>query len=417
MNSTIRTDLTNRASDNALLMNERINKYEISITDTAAKSDLTSGVLNQQLGQLAMDSITDGFSYMGVSDLNGNATFTNSVTENISNMPYFKQLVKGNSTTVISNPYQDKTLDGFVIMVATKVFYSNGKIGIVLGSLDGKTWCSTIADIKVAGTGYAFIIDNEGVMTANNDWDKVTGAFNILNDAKKNNATDLTNIVNKMISGKSGDGNYTYGGVKNEIFYAPIKNWGMYLAITVPQSELSAAVNAIGKQIFIFTLLFILIGILATLIFSSQLVTRPLRKTVHMIGELSSGHLNERLDTRKKDEIRIMSRAMNSLADTLQNDIIAGMKNISEGNIKIQAQMKDERDEVTPALINTVNTLKLITDEIKTIITAAESGDLSRRCNAESYNGIWSDIAVEINKLIDCCVRQVEMLAKGPRKC
>jgi methyl-accepting chemotaxis protein len=416
MNSTIRTDLTNRASDNALLMNERINKYEISITDTAAKSTLSSGVLNQQLGQLAVDSITDGFSYMGVSDMSGNVTYTNSVTENISNMPYFKQLVKGAATTVISNPYNDKTLDEFVIMVATKVVYANGKTGIVLGSLDGKTWCSTIADIKVAGTGYAFIIDGDGVMTANNDWDKVTGAFNILNDAKKKNATDLTNIINKMISGKSGDGNYTYNGIKNEIFYAPIKDWGMYLAITVPQSELSAAVDAIGFQIFLFTLLFILIGILVTLVLSSQLVTRPLRKTVHMIGELSSGHLDERLDTRKKDEIGIMSRAMNSLADTLQNEIVAGMKNISEGNIKIQSQMKDERDEVTPALVNTVNTLKSITDEIKTIITAAESGDLSRRCDSELYSGIWSDITGEINKLIDCVARPINEVCGSIKK-
>ncbi|HON60135.1 MAG TPA: MCP four helix bundle domain-containing protein, partial [Smithella sp.] len=87
-------------------------------------------------------------------------------------------------------------------------------------------------------------------------------------------------------------------------------------------------------------------------------LTRPLKRALVMMQELEKGHLSKRLHLKRKDEIGDLTHAMDQFADRLQNSIVFGIKQLSEGNIHIAPAIKDDADEIGPALSRMTETLK-----------------------------------------------------------
>lgn len=85
----------------------------------------------------------------------------------------------------------------------------------------------------------------------------------------------------------------------------------------------------------------ILFGILLSLIFSYLIIrsiTRPLAKTVDMIGALNSGDLDVRLGLDQRDEIGQMAVALDSFADNMKNEVIAAFEALAAGNLTFAAE-------------------------------------------------------------------------------
>ena len=69
-----------------------------------------------------------------------------------------------------------------------------------------------------------------------------------------------------------------------------------------------------------------------------------------MIRELGKGHLSDRLNLERKDEIGVLAKTMDQFADDLKRYVVVGMQQIAQGNINIETPMMDERDEIGPAI-------------------------------------------------------------------
>ncbi len=120
-----------------------------------------------------------------------------------------------------------------------------------------------------------------------------------------------------------------------------------------------------------------LIGLLLALalgVVISRSITRPLDQGVKMMQDLSMGHLGSRLGMTRRDEIGILSRAMDQFADDLQNVVLGTFKKIAEGDLTVEIVSKDGRDEISPALMAMNANLRKIaaqTRESATSTTAA----------------------------------------------
>lgn len=143
----------------------------------------------------------------------------------------------------------------------------------------------------------------------------------------------------------------------------------------------------------------------------SGIISKPIKKVVFMIEEMNKGHLGERLNITTKEEIGQMARAMDSFADNLQTVTISALNNIAAGNVSMNITVTDEKDEITPAIRNTVKTIRELNSDIDNLIQATKEGKLNTRGNAEQYTGTWKDMISGINGLIDAFVAPINVTA------
>ena len=114
------------------------------------------------------------------------------------------------------------------------------------------------------------------------------------------------------------------------------------------KSNISAASTA-SIVLLIATILALVTGLTIGLMLNAS-ITKPLKKAMIMIQELGKGHLSDRLNLERKDEIGVLAKTMDQFADDLKRYVVVGMQQIAQGNINIETPMMDERDEIGPAI-------------------------------------------------------------------
>lgn len=174
-------------------------------------------------------------------------------------------------------------------------------------------------------------------------------------------------------------------------------------------SGISVALGVIG------VVLAVILGIVI-----SNSITGPLNKTVTMIQEMSVGRLGNRLRLNRRDEIGILAQTMDQFADELQINVIGTMKKIADGDLNIDVVVKDSRDEIGPALKQTIESLRGLVSETSALTKSASEGQLSVRGDAARYKGAYREIVQGLNNAIGAIVgplsasaEYVNRIAKG----
>src|SRR6056297_2297352 len=152
-------------------------------------------------------------------------------------------------------------------------------------------------------------------------------------------------------------------------------------------------------------------GLIATLVISLLFfipivrgISKSLGRVKDMLGEMSKGHLQERLKIKTKDEVGQMAQEMDSFMDNLQTNMIANLDKLSNGNLDTEIQIVDAKDEIGPALKKTRDSLKSLTEETNILINAAVAGQLDTRGDDTKFNGAYQDIVKGINQTLDAVV-------------
>ncbi|RPJ43644.1 MAG: methyl-accepting chemotaxis protein, partial [Chloroflexi bacterium] len=149
----------------------------------------------------------------------------------------------------------------------------------------------------------------------------------------------------------------------------------------------------------------ILVGIFACLLaigftyFISRDITIPLNRVVQMIMEMGKGHLGGRLQMDRKDEIGALASTMDTFAGDLQNNVIGGLRKIAYGNTELQIVAKDAEDEISPALLQTVESLRALNMATDFAASVAR-GDIPQPIT-ETYLGNFETLKNNLNALSD----------------
>lgn len=139
-------------------------------------------------------------------------------------------------------------------------------------------------------------------------------------------------------------------------------------------------------------------------LFISNIVSKPLKRALHMITEMSLGHLGTRLNINTKDEIGKMAVAMDGFADKLQKVLVGTLNKTAEGDVSSTLKAADEEDEITPAINVTINTLKDLIAEAGALAKAAVEGKFETRGNAAKFKGGYREILEGVNATLDTVV-------------
>jgi methyl-accepting chemotaxis protein len=392
MQDSIKSDLVNNdVKNNAKFLSQQLKSYESDVENIALQQNLYSMSWSDQKMVLTQSTQNNHFINMGISDPSGNVRYSDGRNSNISGSDYFKTAINGK--TAISDPVSNS------FYISTPIKDEDGKIdGVLIATIDIKTlnaFASSLLDDSISGS---LIISSDGtiIVSQPQSMDNQSSKMQATSDDNQM-GTNMSKIDKSFVSGKTSLEQIKINNTISYMAYTPIPGFNWSLGIMSKPNNLFANVNTLMSRIIILSILFVLTAVIICMLLIWLMVTKPLQKAVHMIQKLSSGHLDERLKIRSKDEVGRMADAMNSFADSLQKNVVGIMKNISDGNLSDDIQVSGPKDQITPTLINTVETIRLITNETQSIIDAAKNGNLDERCNSKNYHGIWQVLSVQLN--------------------
>ncbi len=149
---------------------------------------------------------------------------------------------------------------------------------------------------------------------------------------------------------------------------------------------------------------FILSFIIATTI--ARNISTPLKKTVDMINKMSEGRLDTRLDMNRGDEIGDMAATMDALADSLQREVVANLKLLSEGDLRIECKVKNNEDIIRGSLVKMGNDLnqimsqvRQVTDQIATEASTVSDSSHNLSQSAAQQSSSLEEISASMHEL------------------
>lgn len=226
---------------------------------------------------------------------------------------YKKTFESGRLT--FSDPYLDKVSGKMVITVSTPVTDSHGTpVGVGGIDITIDRISEIMKDYKIRETGYAFLIDKEGILLYHPVSERIL----------KENMTGYEGksgeIGKKMVNGESGVDTVTLENQNNYIAYAPIKSNGWSIGIVVPDREVEAELAKF--KIIFFIAIFSALLLLALIIYNiTSRVLKPIPVLLKSFEAVTSGDLTADAVVGTQDEIGRLSGAFNIMLDS-QRDII-----------------------------------------------------------------------------------------------
>ena len=147
--------------------------------------------------------------------------------------------------------------------------------------------------------------------------------------------------------------NYAFGDV-GKAYDGSIAALGDLSTAVAEQARTNGATAGVtGRRSQLVALVATLAGALLALV-GGILLTRhmafPLRRAVGVIEALGRGRLEARLNLARRDEIGHIAEVLDAFADDLQNEVVANLKRLADGDLTIKVQQSDPADLIRGAL-------------------------------------------------------------------
>ncbi|MCG8565236.1 MAG: methyl-accepting chemotaxis protein [Desulfobacterales bacterium] len=323
---------------------------------------------------------------------------------NVKDRGYFKAAQTGE--TVVGEPIMSRASGKAVITISVPMYdEAKGFAGVFTSVIRLDTLSSKLTTVKIGETGYAYLVNNKGMVIAhpNNDY---LFKLNVLE------VEGMEEVGRLMTANESGVRNYLFKGVEKVAGFAHVPETGWSVGVTVDHGELMAPVRKMTYYSLI-TGLVTLVVVGAFIFFGAMSIVSPINRTVSGLKDISQGDgdLTKRLEVSGRDEVGILSHRFNEFVaklHTMISDITQGVETLSHasGNLAdISKEMSTGAGQTTEKagavatatgeMTNHMNSVSAAmvqsSDNINTVAGAAEEmnatiGEIAR--HAEEARGI-----------------------------
>ncbi|MCK4690241.1 MAG: HAMP domain-containing protein, partial [Desulfuromonadales bacterium] len=131
----------------------------------------------------------------------------------------------------------------------------------------------------------------------------------------------------------------------------------------------------------------------------SRNIAVPMQKAVSMIGEMELGHLQQRLNIDRDDEIGQMARSMDRFADSLQNEVVSSLEKLAKGDLTFEISPRDERDLLRGSLQKLGNDLNEIMTQVQVASDQIDSGSSQVSESAQSLSQGATQSAASVEEI------------------
>jgi methyl-accepting chemotaxis protein len=240
-------------------------------------------------------------------------------TVNISDRQYFQLSMNGESA--VSDVLKDKSTGDPVFVVSTPISGKMGEKGVFSGAVGMESLIEKFIDpVKVAQTGYAYIIDKKGVCIAHPDRD-IIGADISGQDFGK-----------KILDAKTGFVQYEWEGLTKFCAFHEFQRLGWIVVVTAPVDEVYRKVDSLRNSMVGITAIGLLLISAGIAWMVRSIVVKPLDRVVSDLTEAAhkvhtgaeniadSGNAVSEGTTEQAASIEETSAALEEMASMTQNN-------------------------------------------------------------------------------------------------
>ena len=185
--------------------------------------------------------------------------------------------------------------------------------------------------IKIGNTGRAFLVSHEGVLIAH--WDKKR----VLNDENIKERPDIQSVL----AGSTDAVEFRDAGGKWISSYAPIPGFQWGVVLRQRQEEAYAFSEIMKLQAWMIIILSEILLIVAS-IFMAKALARPIKLLASRLKNMRAGGSDNRIETKRLDEIGELARSFNILAERLKTaDSRERLSVIGEASTAIAHELKN----------------------------------------------------------------------------
>lgn len=370
--------------------------------------DLNGNAADKQMAMLQNEAKRNGSLKMGYADSEGNITYTDGSTENISDTEYFKKSMAGED--YIADPVVNSSKTAMSMVYSVPVKNNGSTAGVIVSVRDGLELSDMIKKIAFGKSGSAYMINSKSVSIAYMDKSMPLNQYNSIKEAEKNpSLKEIADMQRQMIAGKTGLREYSFSGKKAYGGYAPVKKENWSIVVILDKSELLSELNSLKISIALSSVLFLIVS-LAIVYFIAERLSKNIKYSSKLLNKLSTGDFTNSIAEKylsHKDEIGQMSNSMNIMQNSIKNmlkaskDTALEVKNGSEDLSNISQEMAsssttvaDSIQEVASGINAQANDLMEITYILNSFSDRLE-GIVSNVQEVDSNTSSMSDLAVD----------------------
>ncbi len=235
--------------------------------------------------------------------------------------PWYKEaMAKGK--TIWTQPYIDVNTKKLIVSCATPVSNTSKTIqGVVGFDVMLETIKKDIISLDIGYDSQAFLLDKNGKYLVKPGMKDQGSAWNsavVADSALDTDNTELKQIVNNMVTGKSGLGTYVDQGKNLFVSYVPLYAIQASIGIVISENEvMRPAVDIRNLIISVWGVLLVISVIIGWLIGNS--ITKPIKELTYKADLISQGQSDlSEISSKRKDEIGLLIESFNRLIISLK---------------------------------------------------------------------------------------------------
>jgi len=224
----------------------------------------------------------------------------------VSDRDFFAAVIKEGKKDVISKPLISRTTGKAAIALAQPLRGADGRlVGLINAGMDLDSLTKELASVKIGKTGYAYIMDAEGMVLAHPDKSQLM-------------KTDLSNLESgKRILAVTDNAIITYHDAAGDHLAAVTrdKTTGWFFVVEAPVAEFNVFASIATRQNAFISLGVTLAILIMVLLLLRQTVLKGLRACLGFSKAVTNGTLDQRLDMHSHDELQVLGDALNNMAE------------------------------------------------------------------------------------------------------
>ena len=389
------SSLSTVTKQGAAQVKERVQDYYSALEIIAADSLFEAASMNQNQIRVLLfkQRAAGGYLNLMFAGKDGIAFDGTGATTDVSENANYLKAMAGERW--VSSPAPVEGSDQIVMTYSLPIITSAGQNeGVLMMMVDGYHLSDMISGITYAKTGYAFIIDDEGVMLAHPDREMVRTQDRTFEKAEKDpEQKGLADMMRLMLEGQTGIGEYTYKGVTKYASYAPIEGTHWSMSLTAPRAEVFEGIDRLQQVLLLAAIILALISALAALMIANRL-HRPILKLTQAAEKFSTGNLDVEPNVRAKNEMGVLARSFSAIAVNMSNilrsiytaseQVAAGSRQIADSGMHL-AQGSTEQASALEELSASVE--QLASQTRMNASSASEANELANTARGLAERG------------------------------
>jgi methyl-accepting chemotaxis protein len=214
---------------------------------------------------------------------------------------WYKQAMEHKGEIIITSAYSSPVNQHAIVTIAKTTKDGHGVAGL---NFDIDNFKQKLSSVHIGKTGYIYIIDQSSRY--------------VVHPSQKLGSVGKGVQYVYMLKNTSGAYDYILNGSPKRLAFASSKTTGWKIAATVMLEEYDQAAKSILSNTIIVILVMMVISFLVSLLILRSVIT-PLKKLVGAVSEIEKGDLTQRIKHSSKDEIGVLARGYNHMAETLQS--------------------------------------------------------------------------------------------------